>query len=66
MDRRRPPKKRPSNVITYVLLSIAALFGLFIFGKVLQAFDRESTAPRPGSAIALARSYQEIDVRDTV
>lgn len=61
MDR-RPQKSRPSNIITYVLLSIAALFGLFILGKVLQSFDRESMAPSHKNSLQIAGSHQEIDV----
>lgn len=61
MDR-RPKKNRPSNVITYVLVSIAALFGLFILGKVLQSFDRESFVPEPEKSISIAGLYREINV----
>lgn len=61
MDR-RPKKNRPSNVITYVLVSIAALFGLFIMGQVLQSLDRESVAPGPEKLIGSAGIDRKNDV----
>lgn len=41
MDR-RPQKSRPSNVLIYVVLSIAGLIGLFLLGKVFQSMDTEN------------------------
>jgi len=57
MDR-RPKKSRPSNVITYVFLSLMALIGLFVLGQLLQSLGRENTdqSDRGASVVAALNS----------
>lgn len=37
--KKRPKKDRPSNVVIYVLLSIAGLVAIFIFAQILQSLS---------------------------